>query len=1266
MKIDVLDSLDAVERALLDVLGAAYMRMDYALIDAVATHAGGERRPKSHWQAAARSLAEKDWVEREGGVMLTRTAEPILRRMGVETFRSFVVAFSMCCRGWSDAGREVRLARLRLEEERWEDFEYAVDRIDVGWLVDWTADRPELVARMPDRLRALVRAILTELRLLEVASLTEDPARAALLAGGTPETDDPGLRALMTLRAGDAKAAAKQFAAALTALRKRTRDRDALLPWLEGVFCPLALYVEGSSSRRKQAGAQINRRLGTVYGRETSPFGGHRHLLAAIDGDAHDLQARHPLGALVEGLLRRWSERPLERPRVEAAATRAERAGWSWIAAELRHVLGGPPPPGLPGLLSLRDIVPAWEARLRRIEEAVAPPRSKAAKGKQKRIAWTLAYQGQSVQLSAREQVLGAKGWSVGRPVAPSRLSKGAGGIQSMKPQDLRIAASIQSRTSYGWRTSTWFGWKDSVWEALVGHPALFDPDGNPIRVEHVEPRIVVERRPDGIEVSIRPPVSKHTHVVELEGAGFEITRFTSVQRGAGALLEGGLQLPPSASGRLDQVLEALGAHFDVGAGRTQVDGDPTPVVRLWPEGAGLRSWLGVQPAPGAPRVSPGEGAEVVLTRIDGSPVRVRRDLDLERERAAALEARCPAFSRGELVDDLVRSFPDAETALALLEELVAAEATMEWPEGGRIELKAADRSSLRVQVRAQGEWFEPTGELHVEGGRVLDFKKLLATIRKTEGRFLRLDDGTVLALSAQLRRQLDAVARAVDSKGRLHPLAAEVVEPVLDGGDEAWNAWRERLEADPPRADVPEGLDATLRPYQVEGFRWLARMAHLGVGVCLADDMGLGKTVQALAAVLHRGGPSLVVAPTSVAGNWASEARRFAPSLQVLRFGQPSRDLHGLGSRDLVICTYGLLVSESDRFGAIDWRTIILDEAQAIKNPKTQRHKAARRLKADWRLTLTGTPIENRLGELRAQLDFLNRGLLGSEGSFRKRFARPIQQGSLEVTRQLRRLVRPLVLRRTKGEVLEDLPSKTEVTLRVDCDAETAAFYEALRQQAVASLEARDDAGHIEVIAHLTRLRLAACSPRLVEGGPAIDGPKLEAFDAFVSELEDGGHRALVFSQFVRHLGLLRERLDKRGTSYLYLDGSTPAKARQAAVDAFQGGQGRLFLISLKAGGTGLNLTAAETVLHVDPWWNPAAEDQASDRAHRIGQTRPVTVYRMVTRGTIEERIVKLHREKRDLADRFLSGTNAATSLSAEDLLDLLRDLSPVGTEAG
>jgi SNF2 family DNA or RNA helicase len=390
----------------------------------------------------------------------------------------------------------------------------------------------------------------------------------------------------------------------------------------------------------------------------------------------------------------------------------------------------------------------------------------------------------------------------------------------------------------------------------------------------------------------------------------------------------------------------------------------------------------------------------------------------------------------------------------------------------------------------------------------------------------------------------------------------------------------------------------------------------------------------------------------------------RFAPTLKFQIFGDGDRKLmvESLGKYDVLVTSYNLLQLEEELFTSQNFATIVLDEAQAIKNRNTKRSKTVMALQGDFRLITTGTPIENHLGELWNLFNFTNPGLLGNHEFFNEKFGLPIEKDKDDTARKtLQRLIKPFVLRRRKNQVLDDLPAKTEIVLTVEMSDEERAFYEAIRREALEKIESTEGEAkdkRFRILAELTRLRLACCHPKLVNENIPISSSKLELFGETLEELLENKHKALVFSQFVKHLKIVEEYLQSKGISYHYLDGSTPAHVRQERIDAFQRGDGEIFLISLKAGGTGLNLTAADYVIHLDPWWNPAVEDQATDRVHRIGQQRPVTVYRLVTENTVEEKILKLHETKRDLADSLLDGTDTSGKLSADDLLALISEM--------
>ncbi len=450
------------------------------------------------------------------------------------------------------------------------------------------------------------------------------------------------------------------------------------------------------------------------------------------------------------------------------------------------------------------------------------------------------------------------------------------------------------------------------------------------------------------------------------------------------------------------------------------------------------------------------------------------------------------------------------------------------------------------------------------------------------------------------------------------------------------------------PEADLDGPVATALRSYQRDGVNRLAFLRDQELGALLADDMGLGKTIQALAVLRRR---AIVVAPTSVLHNWKAEAERFRPDLSVTLYYGPDRKLDP--EADLVLTTHALLRLDREVLSGEEWNTVVLDEAQAIKNPESQLARAACSLRARWRLALTGTPIENRLEELWSHFHFLSPGFLGDLSDFRERYVRPIEDGETDVLAHLRRRVQPFFLRRRKQEVAPELPPRTEITLRAELGEEERILYDALRLSAHEDVAARLQRGAspLRALETLLRLRQAACHRGLVPGQTADTSSKTELLLTELETAVSDGHRSLVFSQWTSLLDLLEPHLNRSGYDYLRLDGST--EDRQGVVERFQREEGPpVLLISLKAGGVGLNLTAADHVFLLDPWWNPAVEAQAADRAHRIGQDKPVTIYRLIAAETVEEKIQLLQEKKKELSELATAGSSP---LTREDLLFLL-----------
>lgn len=468
---------------------------------------------------------------------------------------------------------------------------------------------------------------------------------------------------------------------------------------------------------------------------------------------------------------------------------------------------------------------------------------------------------------------------------------------------------------------------------------------------------------------------------------------------------------------------------------------------------------------------------------------------------------------------------------------------------------------------------------------------------------------------------------------------------------------------------EVPCGLQAELRGYQEDGFRWLGTLERMGFGGILADDMGLGKTLQVIAHILGRKeegalGCSLIVCPASLVYNWMSELARFAPGLRcVAVVGAKALRAERIGSiagYDVLVTSYDLLRRDVEIYSGQHFARVVLDEAQYIKNPRAQVTKCAKCLDADVRFALTGTPIENRLAELWSIFDFLMPGYLGSRDEFAKRFESPVEAREHDASTLLRCAIGPFVLRRLKAEVLADLPEKTESVVYAQMESKQRKLYLASQDRLALQIQHQEDKDlkreKLKILAELTKLRQICCDPSLCFEGYDGSSAKLETCMELVSQAIDGGHRVLLFSQFTTMLDIIAKRLASEGFSTLMLTGSTSKEARERLVRRFQAGDSDVFLISLKAGGVGLNLTSADVVIHYDPWWNTAAQDQATDRAHRIGQRRDVSVFKLIVGGTIEERILKMQEAKRDLAESVLAGEGVKSALlTRDDILALL-----------
>ncbi|MFT7579822.1 MAG: superfamily II DNA or RNA helicase, partial [Myxococcota bacterium] len=890
--------------------------------------------------------------------------------------------------------------------------------------------------------------------------------------------------------------------------------------------------------------------------------------------------------------------------------------------------------------------------------------------------------------------------------------------IHMAEPHDLEAADAVVVQLIHDQGTANTNHHYDSlardvaVLDRLVGHPRVFRRDGGLKRIEvkRTTARLSLDSTEDG-NIKIEAKLGDlpldfadlKRYVLDTSASGRAawwtpehdvlVVRIPeALPRLVRALKGRRTELPASAREALIERLPSLATKVDLAVAEDlrgwALEATDRPVCRLTLHGdddaSVLMVALAVRPVEGGQLYPPGDGPELIFGSRDGATVHAKRDLRAEVRAAEALVDTLglgsalpigPYTWRYQGADDALRLVSDLQSKPELIE--------VQWAdERPRKVSRTATSSDLRINLTERGAWFKVDGKLTVDGVTV-PLGTLLEAVRAKK-RFVSVDASTWVRIGQTLADQLAGIAgvtygskKALQVSRAASPILAELdASEVPVDTPPTWvtmlaNLRQSEIVAPP----LPANFKGVLRDYQRVGFEWLSRLSLWSPGACLADDMGLGKTIQGLALLLQRSdaGPQLVVAPTSVGFNWVREAERFAPSLRIktLRGKADMGDVEHAAPGDLYVTSYEVVQRHDAVFSEVHWQTMVLDEAQAIKNPTTKRAQAIRSLDRAFTLALTGTPIENRTGELWSLFEALTPGLLGTKTQFRARYAIPIEKhGEAEARAELSRLVRPFILRRMKSEVAQELPPRTDIQHDVVLSDGEQKLYDQVRNAAIRSLEKKpktgsvDGKGHpqqkrFQVLAALTRLRQLACHPRLFDPDSTEPSSKLRALRELVSELRAEGHRALIFSQFTSHLALVREALTEDGATMCYLDGSTPTAERRRQVDRFQAGDADVFLLSVKAGGTGLNLTAANYVIHIDPWWNPAVEDQATDRAHRIGQEQPVTVIRLVTSQTIEANILALHDRKRRLVAELLDGTGDAGVLSTDELFTLISDFA-------
>ena len=880
--------------------------------------------------------------------------------------------------------------------------------------------------------------------------------------------------------------------------------------------------------------------------------------------------------------------------------------------------------------------------------------------------------------IQVREQTRLKNGsWGNGKRLSEARYKKGD--VECMNNADRRIWARLNH--SQHWELQL-----EDVIEEMVEDSRLYVGSSAPfeqVQVDRDKPYLIVENDGEKFVVKSNVPLGNAKDdfvIVEDSPTHYSLISIPNEVRGYYVKLLQLGTLPLEAESTLRSLLAKIGGEVELhssliegGSTLPMVNGQWNVGFKLSPKNNG--NWeveCFVRPLQGGRRTYRlGEGNDMVIDENEEGRVRVKRNMEMERSNRELVQS----FWESQGYNYEGKDVYPPEFLLELVQLIQEHPDTFyaEWPEGQGFKVRQLSRgqNSWSGVLRQRGQWFDIEGDIQIDEETRISISELLELVGKSNGKFVKIGDGEFLALSEKLRHQLkalDAIANRERGKIKISPFSAALMGDDLMHGeiklkmDDELQKIRQRiLNGSNYNPAIPKELNATLRPYQTDGYLWIARLNSWGAGALLADDMGLGKTIQTIAFLLLKKdeGPSLVVAPASVAPNWKTEMEKFAPTLnvQILNFAQNRiQAIQQAKAGDVIVATYGILLSIQDVITQKHWNVACLDEAHIIKNRGAKTSAAAMKIQADNRVMLTGTPVQNHLGELWSLFQFVNPGLLGGYEHFSQKFIVPIEgYQDKEKQAQLERIVHPFMLRRTKQAVLKELPDKTEIYHTVELNRDELAIYESIRVRAERMLQEGGMDIDMHVLAEITRLRQAACSAQLIEPKWTGECSKVTTLMELLQGVIEGGNRALVFSQFVSFFDIVKKELDRQGMKYFYIDGSTPLKQRAEMVDAFQNGENSLFLISLKAGGLGLNLTGANYVFHLDPWWNPAVEQQATDRAYRIGQQQAVTVYHLVSKNTIEEKIIRLHQTKRDLADNILAGTDASYKLTGKDLLEMV-----------
>ena len=870
-------------------------------------------------------------------------------------------------------------------------------------------------------------------------------------------------------------------------------------------------------------------------------------------------------------------------------------------------------------------------------------------------------------------------------------------GFESMNEADRKVAAKMRVRVVDKPEASILFEELGASERLFVGEP--YTQPFQPAEVEVVMPSI--RFKTVGSEINVSSNVSLDSNlripdkcIVSTEEFGkYKAIMLNDLQRDVLTRALSSPVLPIQAAAEVKILSERLEGILDVECELMNADciqtreGTGTIAIRITPDEQNKNFNVQMLAAPlseGQVRFPAGEGEDIIYDQCDGHTIAVTRDLATEQVNYELLHKFICDEIGDVFTDFMTAELSSPQSLLTLLEFAFEHQSTymLEWPLGRELKFKGVMKpADVDVQVTTNMDWFKVQGNVHIPG-TTCTFEDLLAMYRQAEyDGYIKIGDNEFMKMTEALKKnieQLDNVIAGYDKSSKSQLVGKYDVGRLAeilgdDGGlhaqmDEDFIGLLKKMrEAYDSTPEVPATLNATLRDYQKEGFEWMARLTSWGAGACLADDMGLGKTIQTIALMLHRAeqGPSLVVAPKSLILNWENELHKFASTLNPVNFNNEKNKKQAIADAkagDVFISTYGVLVTQKDILTSRQWNVICLDEAHSIKNRMTRTSRSAMALKGDAKVILTGTPLQNHLGEMWNLFQFINPGMLGPWQQFVDKYIKSPWDDMVQ--KELKDRTLPFILRRTKNEVLADLPEKISYEQMVELSPEELQIYEKIRKDVELKFKKhktkaeKEEAAALQIgfFQELTRLRLLANSVSLVYPEWKPESSKIAALrDILTSLRQENGNRVLIFSQFTSFLSQIGAMMKDAGFDYLYLDGQTPLDERQRLVDSFQARESQFFLISLKAGGLGLNLTAANYVILMDPWWNPSIEDQATDRAHRLGQERNVTVIRLVSANTIEEKILKLHEQKQDLSDKILEGTSGSAALTMDEILDMV-----------